>query len=208
MSYKMAFKRSRSTDFTAYADVEDIRIVVAGREQPLCAQFSVLRQFSTCVRDLPRNADEPAVWDLQQLVLEGDSGPVSAEVVELWLDAIYCRVDAARRAPPIGDLNNARALLIFADACGTSEIERYLTGKTDLSLAVTCGQGQQQLTVSLLLRNAVYYIHSEDKDLCFLRDGQRTEVVGAQQFAPHALAFRSAVCGAVESWLHLSGWAW
>ncbi len=227
----MAFSRRRSTEFTAYADAEDIHILVAGREQPLCAHFSVLRQFSSCVRDLPRNEDGPVVWDLQQLVLEDESSPVSAEVVQLWLDAVYCRVDAARRAPQVEDLDDARPLLIFADACGSSqvvidEIGRCLLDSPDLTFTVTAEGGQlqpeeeeededeqpdeqqqpeQPLSVKLLLRNAVYYIHPTQKNLCIMKEGLQSRLAVAEDFTPHAAAFPSAVCSALESWLHLAG---
>ncbi len=207
----MALKRSRSAEFPVYADEPDMHIIVAAQSQPLVAHYSVLRQFSTCVRDLPRISErgEPIVWDLQQLVLEGDSAPVSAEVVQRWLDLVYSRVDAARRVRRITDLDEARPLLSFADAIGASQvliddIGRRLADNPDLSFAVKAGEGQQQLTVKLAL-GSVHYIRGTDKALCSCGNPSAKVISEGQEFAPHAPAFPSAVCSALESWLHLAG---
>ncbi len=208
----MGLKRSRSAEFPSHADEPDMHILLSGSQQPLFAHYHVLRHFSTCVRDLPRpmaTSEAPLVWDLQQLVLEGDSGPVSAEVVQRWLDLVYSRVDAARRIRRVNNLDETRRVLVFADACGTSQaviddIGRRLVDNPDLSLAVPIGEGERQLTVRLPTRDATYYV-AQNMALWQLKSNKATEVLSFEDFAPHISAFPAAVCSALESWLHLAG---
>lgn len=207
----MGLKRSRSAEFPSYTDEPDMHILVAGEGQPLVAHYDVLRHCSVCVRDLPRTADtpEPVVWDLQELVLEGESSPVSAEVVQRWLDLVYSRLDAGRRVRRISDLDEARPLLAFADACGTSQVViddlgRRLLDNPDLGLSVVVGEGAQRLAVKLALRD-VTYCASATAGLRKVGAGRVSEVVQTGDFAPHAYAFSVAVCTALESWLHLAG---
>ncbi len=212
-------KRSRSAEFPAHGLEPDVHIVVADREEPLLAHYHVLSLFSTCVRDLPRESGSNIVtWNLKQLVLESDSRPVTAEVVQSWLDAVYRRVDAARRVRRVADLDDARPLLLFADACGTSKVVlddlgRSLVDNPDLSLNVTVRrepqqpapeQQQQQLTVKLAVRGTLYACVGEE--LSSLQAGkQRATAVAAPEFGPHAAAFPAAACSTLESWLHLAG---
>ncbi len=209
----MGLKRSRSADFPCHTDDPDMHILVAGQEQPLLAHYQLLRHCATCVRDLPRTADsgDPLVWDLRNLVLEGETSPVSAEVVQRWLDLVYSRLDAGRRVRRINDLDEARPLLVFADACGTSQvviddIGRRLLDNPDLGMTVSVGEGPQRLAVKLALRGTSYLFDSGG-GLCRLQAGAVVPVISSEQFAPHASAsaFPSAVCSALESWLHLAG---
>ncbi len=188
-----------------------MHILISGAEQPQPAHYHVLRQYSTNVRDLPRDgaSREPLVWDLRDLVLEGETSPVKADTVQRWLDLVYCRVDAARRVRRITDLDEARPLLTFADAVGASQvliddIGRRLADNPDLSFAVKAGEGQQQLTVKLAL-SSLYYIHAGVEALWISCLPSERVVCRAQDFAPHVAAFPSAVCSALESWLHLAG---
>ncbi len=207
----MGLNRSRSAEFSAYADAADMRIIVASRDEPLLAHYHVLRQLSTCVRDLPRaaNSGDPLVWDLRNLVLEGEVSPVSAEVVQRWLDLVYSRLDAGRRVRRINELDGARPLLAFADACGTSqviidEIGRRLLENPDLGMDVSVGEGPQRLTVRLGLRDETFYA-SAAHGLSKVHAGRVENVIDAGTYAPHASAFPTALCYALESWLHLAG---
>lgn len=211
-------KRSRSAEFPAHGIEPDIHIAVADREEPLLAHRHVLSLFSTCVRDLPRESPGSTfvAWDLKQLVLEGDSRPVTAGVVQSWLDTVYSRVDAARRARRVADLDDARPLLLFADACGTSQVvlddlQRRLVDNPALSLTVTVGdagqseQQEQQLAVKLALRNVVYFCQG---DVLGSKEGSNTSwttVLAVPEFGPHASSFSAAACSALERWLHLAG---
>ncbi len=204
----MGLKRSRSAEFPSYTDEPDMHILVAGEEQPLLAHYHILRHCSTCVRDLPRNAD-PVVWDLQKLILEGETNPVSAEVVQRWLDMVYARLDAGRRMRRINELDEARPLLAFADACGTSQVViddlgRRLLDNPDLSMSISVGEGPQRLTAKLALRDTTYY-SSAGEGLVKVQAGGPRVMIQPEDFAPHAPAFPAAVCAALECWLHLAG---
>lgn len=84
----MAPKRAHSKEFPANEDAYDVEIRVAGQATRLLVQYNTVSQFSSCVRQLPRSAtggdDATAmvVWDLQQLVLEGESSG--------WLCGLRC----------------------------------------------------------------------------------------------------------------------
>ncbi len=204
----MGLPRSRNADFPCHTDEPDMHILVAGVGQPRMAHYQVLRHYSTCVRDLPRTADTavPVVWDLQKLVLEGENSLVSAEVVQRWLDFVYGRLDAGRRARRFNDLDEARPLLAFADACGTSQavlddIGRRLLDNPDLGVNVSVGEGPQRVTVKLGLLDVTNYSPSRQK-LCRVDAHGLSTVIEADTFTPHADAFPAAVCSTLESWLH------
>jgi hypothetical protein len=116
-------KRRRSDDFLLADEPTDLLITTADSEVPVEAHLMILVPCSKLVRDLPRASEGKTTWDLFQMVLEGQSSPVTQAVVQAWLDLVYSRVDARRQAPKFPSLSEAaHSLLLFADAVGTSTV--------------------------------------------------------------------------------------
>ncbi|KAG2483336.1 hypothetical protein HYH03_017784 [Edaphochlamys debaryana] len=204
-------KRKRGPDGPLSDSPPDLHILVAGREEPLLAHRRVLSLFSGVVDGLPSNTDgSPTPWDLRGLVLEGESEPVAAAVVECWLDAAYSRVDASRKLPAPATLAEARPLLLFADAVDTTQavlqaLGRALAERPDLALTVAVGE----LKVDVQLKGRMHYIAEEALEYGLEPSGSRPgswcTLVAKEAFQPHAEAFPSAVARELESWLHLAG---
>ncbi|KAG2441115.1 hypothetical protein HXX76_003967 [Chlamydomonas incerta] len=182
--------------------------------------------------DLPRAASGgQTTWDLSKLVLEGQSSPVPSAVVRQWLDLVYSRVDAGRRAPKFTSLSEAaRSLLLFADAVDTSMVVMYalsdtLTAQPGLTLPVAVNGGgggeggvaaggggghaapPQPLQLELALRGKLYYL-AQDGPLDTVdvpHAGPEQIVVAAADLAPHKAAVPGAVAAALEGWLYLAG---
>ncbi|KAG2494312.1 hypothetical protein HYH03_007665 [Edaphochlamys debaryana] len=188
-----------------------VHILTADRQEPLLAHHQVVSLFSSIAYELPSNTDgSPTPWDLRGLVLEGESEPVAASVVERWLDAVYhfSRIDASRRPQLPSTLAEARPLLLLADAVGTAQglmdsLGGALADQPDLALTLAVGE----LKVDLRLKGGLHYIAGGA--LFYLPVGEfkcgKTSLVGKEAFEPHAAAFPSAVAREVESWLHLAG---
>ncbi|PNH04695.1 hypothetical protein TSOC_009101 [Tetrabaena socialis] len=203
-------KRRRSSEFALHGQPPDLHILVDGSAEPLTAHLSVLSLFSKCVAELPKSsAGEPTIWDLRGLILEGEAAPVAAGVVGQWLDLVYSRVDAARRARPHGCLQAARPLLLFADAVDTgslvlADLDRLLAGE-GARVEVRVGE---QLAVELELRGCLYYTLDATLMMAPMQDRSDrrfTVVVPAAQFEGLKASFRAAVCSELEAWLHLAG---
>ncbi|KAG2482361.1 hypothetical protein HYH03_018711 [Edaphochlamys debaryana] len=203
-------KRKRSSSCLGGDCPPDLHILVAGREEPLPAHRRVLSLFSGVVDGLPSNTDgSPTPWDLRGLVLDGESEPVAAPVVERWLDAVYSRLDVSRQLPAPATLEEARPLLLLADAVDTSPAVLQALGgalaeRPDLALTVAVGE----LKVDLQLKGRVHF--NTDGTLAYLTTVSTTAtapfaLVGKEAYAPHTAAFPSAVARELESWLHLAG---
>ncbi|KXZ44436.1 hypothetical protein GPECTOR_67g276 [Gonium pectorale] len=204
----------KRTSAEALLDYEepDLRIVVADREEPLLAHRSVLRLFCRCVRDLPGGADGgTTAWDLRQLVLEGESAPVGGDVVQCYLDLVYRRVDVERRFEAPASLGEARPLVMFADAVGSSaavceQLEQSLLDASGLCLVVRCDEDSG---VGLRLRGRLYVLSMEHglQEWTVPRDGGvkiLLQANGARLASRHA-AIQAAVSSAIEEWLYLAG---
>ncbi|KAG2441118.1 hypothetical protein HXX76_003970 [Chlamydomonas incerta] len=229
----MSLKRRRTEDAPFQDEPADLIIITTDSEQPIEAHLAGLRLFSRVVDDLPRAASGgQTTWDLSKLVLEGQSSPVPSAVVRQWLDLVYSRVDAGRRAPKFTSLSEAaRSLLLFADAVGTRAIAmkalvETLTAQPGLTLPVVvngtgAGAGgpaagggggnaapPQPLQLELALRGKLYYL-AQDGPLGAVdvpRAGAKAcLVVAASELAPHTAALPGAVAGALEGWLYLAG---
>ncbi|KAG2433175.1 hypothetical protein HYH02_012718 [Chlamydomonas schloesseri] len=222
--------RRRSEDFLLAGKPTDILIKIADSYQPIEAHLVVLLPCSKLVRDLPRTSSGAGKtsWDLSQLVLEGQSSPVTSAVVRQWLDLVYSRVDVARQVPTFTSLSAAaRSLLLFADAVGTSTavmraLCEPLTSQPGLKLPVVVagtvggdvaggaaggGGAAPLLELELELRDKLYYL-LETGDLRSLDvpySGSNQAVVEAGRLAPYKAALPGAVAAALEGWLYLAG---
>ncbi|KAG2494311.1 hypothetical protein HYH03_007664 [Edaphochlamys debaryana] len=200
-------KRKRS--FVLSDTPPDIHILTADRQEPLPAHREVVGLFSSVARGLPCDTDgSPTPWDLRGLVLEGESEPVAAAVVERWLDAVYARVDVSRRLPAPASLAETRPLLLLADAVDTrpavlQALGQALADRADLALTVAVGE----LKVDLQLKGRLHCILGGALACLQLSGliGSATTLVAKEAYEPHAAAFPSAVARELESWLHLAG---
>ncbi|KAG2437066.1 hypothetical protein HYH02_011326 [Chlamydomonas schloesseri] len=200
----MSLKRRRESSFLL-ADVEpDIHIRIHAQDEPLKAHYDLLKLFSVVARDLPRDASSNCtVWDLSGLVLGGESQPVSAELVQMWLGWLYVRVDASRREPALTDLlDDARCLLLFAGTCDTviQDIGRSLASKPGLALKVVMGTGAERKELQLLLEGSLYCLHENGLGERRAPTSLRTAYDGLDNSA-----VQPAVAAALEEWLALAG---
>ncbi|KAG2482362.1 hypothetical protein HYH03_018712 [Edaphochlamys debaryana] len=204
-------KRKRSSSCLGGDSPPDLHILVAGREEPLPAHRRVLSLFSGVVDGLPSNTDgSPTPWDLRGLVLDGESEPVAAAVVERWLDAVYSRLDVSRQLPAPATLEEARPLLLLADAVDTSPAVLQALGgalaeRPDLALTVAVGE----LKLDLQLKGRLHCIVTGALEYCLEPTGSSSGswhmLVAKETFDQHKDAFPSAVARELESWLHLAG---
>ncbi|KAG2429830.1 hypothetical protein HXX76_010612 [Chlamydomonas incerta] len=141
------------------------------------------------------------------MVLEDESQPVSAELVQLWLDLLYARVDTARRVAVPTALEPVRSLLLFADAVGTGdallqELGNALASNPGLTLKVVVGTGGGRKELQLRLQDTMYSF-DDDNDTLIMDDtaGDSRNVCEGMGRA----AVQSAVAAALEEWLALSG---
>ncbi|KAG2437086.1 hypothetical protein HYH02_011345 [Chlamydomonas schloesseri] len=159
---------------------------------------------------LPGGGVGVTVWDLRNLVLEGESRPVSGDVVQRWLDLVYSHVDHGRRLEVLPDLEHARPLLLFADAVGSSSLAletlcRRLLETPGLHLRVPLEQNPHVPSLELALAGKMYYVLSprslEFVDVpytaCVIIDAGISDACRA--------ALPGAVAAAVEGWLYLAG---
>jgi hypothetical protein len=207
-------KRRRSAYLLADEE-PDLLIQVADRPQPFTAHWDLLRLYSIVVADLPRAGDGNAtLWNLANLVLEGEAVPVKMEVVKQWLDLIYSHVDSSRKLKlrPFKKLDDARPLLIFADAVGTCDAAMallcgaVLADKQGLQLEVPLGQTGVKVEISLP-RGRIYRATQGD-GLVYVdaaRPCERVVVVRPAVFRPHVAAFITNLQQQLEAWLHLAG---
>ncbi|KXZ44704.1 hypothetical protein GPECTOR_63g31 [Gonium pectorale] len=205
-------KRKRTSSCMLDDEEPDLRILVADREEPLLAHHRVLNLFSQCVKDLPTNADGgPTAWDLRQLVLEGESAPVSGDVVQRYLDLTYSRVDSERGFEAPQSLEAARPLLVFADAVGSSAtilglLEQSLLGVSDLCLHLVVNGG---LDVQLQLRERLYTLASPSglREFKVPTDGNPAHLIPRDdpRLPTHSAAIRAAAASALEEWMYLAG---
>ncbi|KXZ42906.1 hypothetical protein GPECTOR_112g276 [Gonium pectorale] len=206
-------KRQRGSD-SILEDVEpDLRILVHDREEPLLAHERVLGLFSRCVRNLPKNADGGAtVWDLRQLVPEGSSTPVGGELVQRYLDLAYHRVDSTHRFEVPRIIDDARPLLMLADAVDSTSTlfqhleEVLLRQVTGLCLAIHVEDG---FTVKLRLCERVYTL-SESGLREWKIPNDDTHIMmptpADRQFeARHVEMIEEATCSTLEGWMFLAG---
>ncbi|KAG2483334.1 hypothetical protein HYH03_017782 [Edaphochlamys debaryana] len=200
-------KRRRVEEDPLSDTPHDIHILTADRQEPLLAHLQVLMLFSKLARGLPLSTDgSPTRWDLRGLVLEGESEPVAAAVVERWLDAMYAQVDKHRRLRLPSTLAEARPLLLLADALDTTAIVVEgmgwaLAEQPDLALTVAVGE----LKVDLQLKGRLHFDNEGSLIALQQPTGKRSVLVAKEAFEPHAAAFPSAVARELESWLHLAG---
>ncbi|GLC44985.1 hypothetical protein PLESTB_001746500 [Pleodorina starrii] len=118
---EMTKRKLDSSDLAYEEEAPDLRIFVAGRDEPFSAHRDLLKFYSLVIRGLPcAAADEVTTWDLRGVVLEDETQPVSADVVKAWLDIIYSRTDVARPGSPPSSLRECVSLLKFADFAQTS----------------------------------------------------------------------------------------
>ncbi|KAG2482364.1 hypothetical protein HYH03_018714 [Edaphochlamys debaryana] len=182
----------RSSSYLGGDSSPDLHILVAGREEPLPAHRRVLSLFSGVVDGLPSNTDgSPTPWDLRGLVLEGESEPVAAAVVESWLDTVKAHISTPQRPKIPGSLEAARPLLLFADAVDTSPAVLQALGggpppwrRPDRCYCLR--MLWTQLPVCTTMIGALVMVSDET-------------------FDQHKDAFPSAVARELESWLHLAG---
>ncbi|GLC44984.1 hypothetical protein PLESTB_001746600 [Pleodorina starrii] len=118
---EMTKRKLDSSDLAYEEEAPDLRIFVAGRDEPFSAHRDLLKFYSLVIRALPHAAaEEVTTWDLRGVVLEDETQPVSAVVVKAWLDIIYSRTDVARPGSPPSSLQECVSLLKFADFAQTS----------------------------------------------------------------------------------------
>lgn len=86
---------------------------------PIVADRLTLRYWSSCVRELPAEAE---VWDVSQLLLEGQ--PVQRVTVVAWLNLIHKiasgQVFEQQEPNPARSMTGLGQLLLFADAVGSN----------------------------------------------------------------------------------------
>eukprot|EP00198_Chlamydomonas_reinhardtii_P003142 XP_001692478.1 predicted protein of CSG family [Chlamydomonas reinhardtii] len=150
------------------------------------------------------------VWDLRNLVLEGESRPVSGDVVQRWLDLVYSHVDHGRRLEVLTDMEHARSLLLFADAIGSSSLSletlcRRLLETPGLHVRVPLEQNTHVPWLELVLMGRMYYV-LQPRSLEFV-DVPYTACVIIDPGISEACraSLPGAVAAALEGWLYLAG---
>ncbi|KAG2429844.1 hypothetical protein HXX76_010626 [Chlamydomonas incerta] len=150
------------------------------------------------------------VWDLRNLVLEGDSRPVSGDVVQRWLDLVYSHVDHGRQLALQPDMEQARPLLLFADAIGSSSLAletlcRRLLETPGLHLRVPLEQNTHVPWLELALAGRMYYV-LQPRSLEYV-DVPYTACVIIDPGISDACrgALPASVAAALEGWLYLAG---
>ncbi|KAG2482363.1 hypothetical protein HYH03_018713 [Edaphochlamys debaryana] len=195
-------KRKRSSGCLGGDSPPDLHILVAGREEPLLAHRRVLSLFTGVVDGLPSNTDGSPTPRPGGRVGAGGGGGGGALAGR--------RMDVYRQFPAPATLDEARPLLLFADAVDTNlallqALGGALAERPDLALTVAVGE----LKVDLQLQGRVHYIYGEALQYCLEpsggNPGSYNMLVAKEVFQPHAAAFPSAVAREVESWLHLAG---
>ncbi|KXZ44659.1 hypothetical protein GPECTOR_64g78 [Gonium pectorale] len=209
------FGRPRSDDFMLHDEEPDLHIMVHERASPLLAHHDVLKLYSRCVKELPRSgSDAPIVWDVRGLIPEdGDGRPFSAAVVERYLDLIYSRVDPSRSVELPASLEEAKPLLLFADAVSSSrlvfeDLAARLAALRNLTLPVRVGGS---LRLELVLRGHLYAMSSGlglmDYPIPYASSETRTLVLqpASELFTAHAQHIPDALADSLEGWLYLTG---
>lgn len=201
-------KRRRSS-FLLGDQEPDMIISVCGSQDPLSAHYDLLRLYSEVIRDLPRNDNGTATtWDLRILTLEGEAHPVAAGTVIDWLDMIYAHVDTARRRRSFANLEDAKPLLLFADATGTcdvvmKEICDGLTIKPDLRFDVTLDDFLVEIMLKgrLYRGNAVEGLNYADTigSPCIFN------ALSCSEFESYGTIVTTQIASQLEAWLYLAG---
>ncbi|EFJ48467.1 hypothetical protein VOLCADRAFT_90717 [Volvox carteri f. nagariensis] len=201
-------KRKRSA-FLLCDEEPDVHILVARATEPISAHFDVLRLYSGCAQDLPRGeGGAPTIWNLRNLLLEGESDPVSPSVVESWLDMVYSHVDTSRRKRTFLRLQEVKPLVLFADAVCTCdaamrELCDMLVNQTALQLDVPLGEE----TLQIMLQGRIYYVRDlEGLTSISTTDGSPSAIEAPKAvYALHAKNFTTTLGQQLESWLYLAG---
>ncbi|KXZ54529.1 hypothetical protein GPECTOR_4g594 [Gonium pectorale] len=168
---------------------------------------------SRCVKDLPKNADGgPTVWDLRQLVLEGESTPVAGDVVQRYLDLTYSRIDSARGYVPSQSLEETRPLLTCADAVSSSDVIHEQLDHSLLNVSGLClNRGvDEAFSVQLRLRERIYTVSSANglREWKVPVDDNSVPVLllpsRDAQFGARSAAIQAAVSTVLEEWMYLA----
>lgn len=158
-------------------------------DDPLKAHSNILRLFSSAFAD----QTTPNVAADVQWVIKAEPTPVSREVVQQWLDAVYAQVDSSRSLRlPSSCLDDSLPLLAFAEVMGTTDvvmqsIGRAMVEKSDLHMTVQVGPPSADGTVPLVdvhLRETIYFAPTDGAFAGTLRVCQPKE--------PHIITFLDA----------------
>ena len=200
----------------------DVRIITCDCAEGLPANLYVMRIASSCARGLP---DGAMTWDLRALVVDGAN--VRSKEVARWLAAVRSMFgmdpDALARDAPL-DLNEFKAVLLFADAIGGLAVVRkelFSTPRYRLGVALPSPAGRdlrqgadkdavqpppKVAKVAKVAEKSAFTLRIEDGVFYMAMSQSIVEMdtkAGAAREVPCAGAF-DILAAAFEEWLYLA----